>query len=209
VCTVLSFFLLKETYAPTILERKAKKLRKETGNEAYHSRLTSDVSHKDLFLLAIVRPTKMLFLSPIVTIICVYTAIAYGILYLLFTTFSFVFGQQYGFSPGSVGLTYIALGVGMMLSLGIIGTLSDRIVKRKQDRGLEVKPEDRIPLILVLPGALCLPAGLFIYGWTVQNKIHWIVPLIGTTIVGFGLLIIFVRHEITPVPYFPLIDLVL
>jgi MFS family permease len=136
----------------------------------------------------------MLFLSPIVSIICLYTAVAYGILYLLFTTFSFVFGQQYGFNPSAVGLTYIALGVGMMLSLGIMGTLSDRIIKKKQASGAEVKPEDRIPFILILPGALALPIGLFIYGWTVQYKVHWIVPLIGTSIVGFGLLILFVSR---------------
>ena len=134
----------------------------------------------------------MLLLSPIITAVCIYTAIAYGTLYLLFTTFTFVFTEEYHFSTGNTGLTFIPLGVGMLLSLGIMGVVTDRRIKGKMDRGEEVKPEDRIPIYLVLTGALCLPVGLFIYGWTVEYKIHWIVPLIGTCINGFGLLIIFV-----------------
>lgn len=82
----------------------------------------------------------------------------------------------------------------MILSLGIMGVVTDRRIKAKQLAKIEVKPEDRIPIDIVLTGALSLPIGLFIYGWTVQFKVHWIVPLIGTAFVGFGLLIIFVRH---------------
>jgi hypothetical protein len=89
-------------------------------------------------------------------------------------------------------LTFIPLGVGMMSSLGIMGVATDRLIKKKIARGEQVKPEDRIPLQIVLPGAICLPVGLFIYGWTVEYNVHWIVPLIGTAINGFGLLVIFV-----------------
>ena len=66
----------------------------------------------------------------------------------------------------------------MMLSLGIMGVLTDRRIKGKQQRGEEVKPEDRIPIHIVLSGALCLPAGLFIYGWAVQYDVHWIVAMV-------------------------------
>jgi hypothetical protein len=134
----------------------------------------------------------MLLFSPIVTAVCIYTAVAYGTLYLLFTTFTFVFTEQYHFSTGNTGLTFIPLGVGMMSSLGIMGVATDRLIKKKIARGEQVKPEDRIPLQIVLPGAICLPVGLFIYGWTVEYNVHWIVPLIGTAINGFGLLVIFV-----------------
>jgi hypothetical protein len=136
----------------------------------------------------------MLIFSPIITAVCIYTAVTYGILYLLFTTFTFVFSKQYGFNTGTTGLTFIPLGIGMILSLGIMGVITDKRIKAKQLAKEEVKPEDRIPIDIVLTGALCLPIGLFIYGWTVQYKIHWIVPLIGTSFVGFGLLIIFVRN---------------
>ena len=160
------------------------------------SRLESKVGKKATFLIAIVRPTKLLILSPIVTAICIYISVAYGILYLLFTTFTYVFTESYGFGAGEVGLTFIPLGIGMFIALGIIGFLTDRIVKNKQTRGEEVKPEDRIPISITLIAGLCLPVGLFIYGWTVKAHTHWIAPLIGTMIVGFGLLIIMVSGTI-------------
>jgi len=195
VASILCTVLLGETYAPVILERKAAKLRKETGNSAYRSRLTSDLPVKQVFLLSIVRPTKMLLFSPIVASTCWYVAISYGILYLLFTTFTYVFSEQYHFSVGNTGLTFIPLGIGMILALGIMGTATDRIIRGKQARGERVLPEDRIPMVIVVPAALCLPAGLFLYGWTTQYKIHWIVPMIGMCIVGFGLLIIFMAMQ--------------
>lgn len=41
-------------------------------------------------------------------------------------------------------------------------------------------------------GALAVPIALFLYGWTAEEKVHWIVPIIGTAILGFGLFAIFV-----------------
>lgn len=66
VMFAVALFLQDETYAITLLQRKAKKLRKETGNEKLRSALQPAQKPRDLFLLAIVRPTKMLFLSPII-----------------------------------------------------------------------------------------------------------------------------------------------
>jgi MFS family permease len=190
--TILCFLFARESYAPTILEQKAKRLRKETGNPQLRSRLASDLPTKQVLLAAIVRPTKMLLFSPIVAATSIYVAISYGILYLLFTTFTFVFSEQYGFSTSIIGLTFVPLGIGMILALFIMGFATDRIIKGKQTRGEKVLPEDRIPVTIVGVAAVCLPIGLFIYGWTTQNHVHWIVPMIGNSVSGFGLLIIFV-----------------
>jgi MFS family permease len=137
----------------------------------------------------------MLLFSPIVAATSIYVAISYGILYLLFTTFTFVFSEQYGFSTSIIGLTFVPLGIGMILALFIMGFATDRIIKGKQTRGEKVLPEDRIPVTIVGVAAVCLPIGLFIYGWTTQNHIHWIVPMLGNAVSGFGLLIIFVSYD--------------
>jgi hypothetical protein len=50
-------------------------------------------------------------------------------------------------------------------------------------------PEYRLPL--VLPFSLLIPIGLFIYGWSAENKIHWIVPNLGTCIFAIGLIVCF------------------
>lgn len=127
-------------------------------------------------------------MSPIVLLISIYIAVAYGILYLLFTTYTFVFEEHYGFAPGSVGLTYIPSGIGMLLSMFALGTVSDRIIQKHQAAGHTLQPEMRLSKILTIPGGISLPIGLFIYGWTAQYHVHWIVPLIGTAFVGAGIM---------------------
>ena len=36
-----------------------------------------------------------------------------------------------------------------------------------------------------------MPIGLLIYGWSAQYSVFWIVPIIGTALVGMGMLLIF------------------
>jgi MFS family permease len=128
---------------------------------------------------------KMLFLSPIVFLMSLYVAVNYGILYLLFTTITFVFEDQYHFSSGAVGLAFIGTGVGMFTGMAVLGIFSDKIIKKQQAKG-NVKPEHRLPLILTLPGGIGLPIGIFIYGWTAEKHVHWIVPIIGSAFIGLG-----------------------
>jgi hypothetical protein len=53
----------------------------------------------------------MLLFSPICTILAIYMAVAYGYLYLLFTTITEIFITGYGFSEGTAGLTFIGIGM--------------------------------------------------------------------------------------------------
>lgn len=58
--------VVRETYAPIILQRKAAALRKSTGDDRYVSALKIEGSAIDLFKKASIRPMKMLVRSPIV-----------------------------------------------------------------------------------------------------------------------------------------------
>jgi len=113
ITTLLGFFLLKETFGPVLLEKRAARLRKETGDPLYRSRLQQPGTTKDLFLRAIVRPFKLLFLSPICSIFSVYLAVIYGYLCLLFTTISGVYIQDYHWQQDISGLAYLGIGLGM------------------------------------------------------------------------------------------------
>jgi hypothetical protein len=148
---------MPETHALTILKRKTKRLQKETGNLALHSKLDLGIPPRELFLRSIVRPMKMLLFSPIILLLSVYMAVVYGYLYLLFTTFESVFTNQYGFSTGAVGLSYIGVGIGCLLGLFICGYASDRILKAKSATG-EMKPEYRLPTMIF--GAPLIPIGM-------------------------------------------------
>jgi MFS family permease len=132
----------------------------------------------------------MLILSPIVALMSSYIAVLYGFLYILFTTFTIVFEGQYNFSASGSGLSFLGSGVGMLLGLAYVGTLSDRKIKIKIERKETPVPEDRLPIYLTVPGSLAIPAGLFIYGWSTDKVVHWIVPEIGNAVIGFGMITI-------------------
>jgi hypothetical protein len=179
---------MRETFAPVILEHKAARLRKDTGNPNLRSKFADAKNVKEQFKLAIVRPLKLLTTVPIITLTALYVAIEYGILYLLITTFSFVYGGQYGFSEGVIGLTFLPSGIGMMFGVALFGPLTDMLVKRDQAAGVAHRPEVRLSPMLTIPSGLVLPVGLFLYGWTTEKVVHWIVPMIGVAVFSAGLM---------------------
>ncbi|KAH7353966.1 benomyl/methotrexate resistance protein [Plectosphaerella cucumerina] len=205
IISIVMFFVLRESYAMILLKRRTERLRKETGNQDLRSKLDPGLSPTDFFKRGIIRPLKLLAKSPITQIFAVYIAIAYGYLYLMFTSITQVFIQYYGFTPGTAGLAFLGLGVGSLLGLAFFAGFSDRWLKRKaaQEKaaglaaGREPGPLKPEPRLITLPvGAVLLPAGLFWYGWSANNgSTHWIVPIIGTAVVGLGNLVIFLALQ--------------
>jgi MFS family permease len=73
---------MPETYGPVILKRKAKKMRKETGNPNIVA--PSELEKQDLWeMVAVVltRPVRMFLFEAIVLCVCLYLSLAYGIFY--------------------------------------------------------------------------------------------------------------------------------
>ncbi|KAL2851866.1 major facilitator superfamily domain-containing protein [Aspergillus pseudoustus] len=204
VASVIFCFVVPETYAPVLLRRKSARLHKTTEESTSRDNIPYVDQHSPegggefvesstqphLFSQALIRPMKMLLLSPIVALMSTYVAALYGLLYVLFTTFTTVFSEQYGFSAIGSGLAFLGGGVGMLFGLLYAASLSDRAIKARIKNGQVPKPEDRLSLYLVLPGALTIPAGLFIYGWSTDKHVHWIVPEIGNAVTGFGMIVI-------------------
>ncbi|KAF2792915.1 MFS general substrate transporter [Melanomma pulvis-pyrius CBS 109.77] len=181
--TIACFIFQEETYPPTLLDRNVKRLRKETGNPSLQSAFYVDRKPSHLFARGIIRPLRLLFLSPIVAILSLYQGIIYGYLYLLFTTFPIVFRDQYGFGTGTIGLTYLGMGTGSLIGLVAAGSVSDRLLKKLAVEG-RYKPEYRLPPLI--PACFFIPVGLFWYGWAADAKAHWIVPIMGTVFIGIG-----------------------
>lgn len=169
-----------------LLERKAARIRRQTGNARYNSKFATDLTPTDHFKTSIIRPLKLLICYPIVTVMCTYVAVLYSILYLLFATYSFVFKEVYYFSTSETGLVFIAGAIGTLMGLAYVGKLSDKTLKMRTAAGKQITPEDRLPLHIIIPGSLTFPLGLFMYGWTIERHAHWIVPQIGTAISTLG-----------------------
>lgn len=91
-----------------------------------------------------------------------------------------------------------------MLGVGYFSVASDRSIKKaaaKADAAADaagtpregLKPEYRLPPLMY--GAFFLPIGLFIYGWTAEYGVQWIVPILGTGIMGVGNIVIFMALQ--------------
>ena len=168
-------------------------MRRETGNDKLTPKVARKGTPQEMLGRAIVRPIKMLIFSPIVLLVSLYTGILFGLIFLLFTTFPSVFEDTYGFDAGMAGLSYLGLGVGMVLGLVLFSILSDKLLGQKKGEKV-AKPENR--LILMKWFGPITPLGLFLYGWSAQYHTHWIVPILGTFIVGFGSLFIVIPGQI-------------
>ncbi|KAB5539437.1 major facilitator superfamily domain-containing protein [Coniochaeta sp. 2T2.1] len=188
ICTgtlgIINAIFTKETYAPVLLERKAKRLQKETGNTALYVKGQRQLPFPELMKRSFSRPIRMLLFCPLITGLSCYIAFIYGVCYLLFSTFSRVFEQQYHYKPANLGLAYLGLAVGTFISLLIAGFVSDKTYTFLTKKHGEEKPEYRLRGLLY--GIIAIPIGLVMYGWTAEKKVHSAVPIIATAFIGFG-----------------------
>ena len=185
---IMSLLLMSETSGIIILQRKTNRLRTETGNTKLRSKLDKGLSSSDLFKFSIVRPAKMLFLSMICFAISLYIAVTYAYLYILFTTFTAVFTNQYGWHGGIAGLSFLGIGIGSLIGQFLYVYFGNKIVHKHMERG-DFQPEHRLYLMTI--GGIIIPLGLFMYGWSVQYQTHYMVPIIATGVIGVGLLLAF------------------
>lgn len=187
--------LMRETYAPVILQRKVERLRKETGNELLRSAMDTGLTKAEFFKRGIIRPVRLLVRSPIVALFAIYITVVYGYLYIMFTSITQVFQEYYHFSTQASGLAFIGLGAGFLGGVCIFSVTSDRHLKKMAAKeGAGMKPEYRLH---ELPfGAILMPAGFFIYGWTAQYRVHWIVPILAHVLIGLGNMCIFMSQQL-------------
>ncbi|KAJ6521111.1 multidrug resistance protein 4 [Mycena capillaripes] len=170
--------LLRETYAPILRLRRAKKAADPEKAALEHPVLLKEHSSKLHYLwINFTRPAILLFGSPVCFMLSLYMAFMYGIYYLMFTTFSTLFSGTYGFNTGTGGLTYIGLGVGFLLATGFSARSANQVYLHVKKRR-QGEPEMRIPALIF--GSLFVPVGLFWYGWSAQARLHWIMPIIGS-----------------------------
>jgi len=122
------FFLLKETFAPAILAKKAAHLRRTTGNTQLHTKWQDpEHSMKKLIMKSLVRPLIMLGTQPALQAMALFRAYQYGLMYLVLATFNRVFEGAYNQSVARASLNYLSLGVGFVIGLQISGFMQDKV----------------------------------------------------------------------------------
>jgi MFS family permease len=85
----IGWFVIPETSPARILQTRAAKLRKETGDASYYSKADeSKLTMNTVLTVYLVRPFKMVVEEPILALITAYMSFLYGIVYLLFEAVS-------------------------------------------------------------------------------------------------------------------------
>ncbi|KAF3074398.1 Transporter mfs1 [Trichoderma lentiforme] len=190
ICAVMAIFLLAltpETSAPNILLRRAKRLRKLTGDARLQSQSEIDQRHMSgsaVLIAALIRPFEITIKDPSIFFVNLYTALTYAIYFTFFEVFPLVFPPFYGFNLGQTGLAFLACEVGSILALILyFAYLHFYMIPDNIKNGFREQEHRLLPAIF---GSVVLPIGLFIFAWTARASIHWIVPLIGVTIFVLG-----------------------
>jgi multidrug resistance protein len=187
---ILITFTVPETYAPTILATRAKKLRKTTGEMDHVTEQDLDVRpFMDRLWIFLVRPAQLLFREPIVLLVALYMSVLYGLLYMFFIAYPIIYQQGKGYSAGITGLMFIPLAIGVVGSAFCAPLVNKNyLMLFKRYNG---SPPAEVRLIPMMCSCWFIPIGLFIFAWSSYPRLSWVGPALGGFAVGFGFIFLY------------------
>lgn len=184
----IALMIIPETYPPVILQRRAKKLRKETGNpKIMTEQEASPMTIKELIETNLYRPIKFIFQEPVLDAVCFFVALIYALLYAFFFAYPYIFGKLYNYKDDKIGLMYVPILIGACLAVVTTALLEKQyaaILRRRKPT-----PEDR--LIGAMIGAPFPCIALFILGATSWKHIIWVGPASSGLAFGYGMVLIY------------------
>lgn len=181
--TILLIFVLPETSHANILLRRAKRLRKLTGNRNLRSQSEVHAAHLSagqVFTSAIIKPVEITLLDPSIAFANAYIAVVYAIYYMFFDAFPIVYGEIFKFSFGAQGVIYLTNAIG-----GTVGFLLYVVYQKTYMANYYKKvgwPVNEKRLEPAIISSLFAPIGLFIFAWTSRTSAHWVGSAIGAGI---------------------------
>lgn len=188
----ISFIILPETYAPVLLQQKAKKIRFATKNWAVRAKFDeSPINFKNIVTRYLGRPFIMFALEPILLLITLYISFIYGIIYLLFEAYPVSFREERGYNLGVSALPFLAIAVGVFGGSVFVAYVTLTTMTANFEKNGTMSPEDR--LIPMMVGGALLPIGCFWFAWTSSPHISPWPQIIAGVPLGAGLQIIFLQ----------------
>ncbi|EIM90087.1 MFS general substrate transporter [Stereum hirsutum FP-91666 SS1] len=190
VLFILELIFFKETRGAAILKTRAKRLRKETGDNRLRAPIELEAEKlSDLLHQSSTRAIYLTIREPVIFFFGFWIAFAWGITFLFLSVIPLTFQDNHGWAEGNGGLPYIALIIGTTLGF-ISGFWQDAKYDavREANGGVAI-PEARLYGAMI--GGPFLPIGLFIYSWTQFGFVHWIAPCIALVLIIFGIYHIF------------------
>ncbi|GAA5837887.1 hypothetical protein JCM5353_006454 [Sporobolomyces roseus] len=193
VCGVGIIFILPETYVPYILHTEAARLRKETGDERWHSPMDKKQAQGISAILhrTVLKPFAMIVEEPMLAVITLYMSFIYGIVYLLFEAIPIVFGQEHGLNAGETGLIFLALLLGGVTAVLIYVLYFNKkyMETHRAMKPTPVPPEQRLkPLFFSAPA---LAIAFFWFAFTSYPSISIWSPIFSIWLLGVCILYTF------------------
>ncbi|KAI0893600.1 MFS general substrate transporter [Annulohypoxylon nitens] len=192
--TAIPMFTIPETFGPVILIHRARRIRKAKipGYEDVKAPVEdSDRTLVGIYKVALTRPWIILF-DTISFLCAVYMSVVYTLLYMLFSIYPIVFQERRGWNAGVGELPLIGTVIGSFIG-SILVLFDSRQKKKKIEKGIPLRPEDRLTLAMM--GGIGFPITMFWFAWTAEyNWIHWIVPTIAGVFLAASLMLIFVGY---------------
>ncbi|KAJ7222410.1 major facilitator superfamily domain-containing protein [Mycena pura] len=171
---VAIFLLVPESYAPVLRKWKARKLRKETGDETWWAPLDRhEISMSRSLMLSCYVPFKLLLFERMALLLDTWNALLLGILYLMFQAFPIIFENGHHFNMQATGLTFLGIGIGMGIGLAT------------QPYWNRLAPPETL-LAMGEVGGVLVPLSLYWFAFTTYPHVHWIVPIIASVPFGIG-----------------------
>lgn len=186
-------FTVPESYKPVLLIRKARRLRKETGDDRYYAPLEvlrGDANILQLIFLSVKRPIALLLRDYMIGVLSFYTGLVLAIIYLYFEVFPYIYPKLWNFTVMETGLAYLGLLIGMIIVCPSCLIFQKNYARRVERNGGKSTPEMRFEALFY--GAFCTPTGLVIFAWTCYSHVHWVGSLIGSAVFGAGVFFVFV-----------------
>lgn len=157
-CLVFLFFFFPETSANNLLVRRARRIRKLTGNPNIKSEpelMAESMTGKDIVMMSLVRPFTLNFTEPMVFLLNLYIALIYGLLYIWFESFPIVFVGIYGFTLGTEGVAFLGILIGAVITVPPFFIYLKYGLEPHFNENGEIQPEKRLYTCCV--GAFCIP----------------------------------------------------
>ncbi|KAI1342161.1 major facilitator superfamily domain-containing protein [Xylariaceae sp. FL0016] len=184
------FFFFPETRGGARLHKRAKQLRKATGDDRFAGPDDLDTrSPKEMLKVSSLKAIRMLVTEPVVLAFGLWIGFAWFVTFLFLSVIPITFQEKRGWSEGVSGLPYICLCLGTT-----IGWAAHHLQMRKFNQiqnHPDVTPTPEHRLYGAMFGAVWLPVGLFIYSFTQYAWLHWIGPCIGLVLIAAGIFFVF------------------
>lgn len=183
---------IRETHHATILKKRAKKLRKLTGDNFYKTKKELvPQSFGEVMKITLSRPPKLLF-EVIVFLVTIYMSVLYGLLYMFFFAYPVVFMEGKHWNASMTGLIFIGVAIGIFIATGAAPFINNDYNKKAQKYRNEGKiPPPELRLYPMMWTCWTVPIGLFIFAWTSYPHVHWIGPAIAGIPCGVGFLLLY------------------